>query len=258
MSDTKDKEETSDDLLDGLDEHLQDPEEGARKAGEKPADETHVEDDDKSDDVTDNKDDEKDSESDKDDLSIEDKHTYLKGEVGRQANEIGDLKDKIRELTPAPVAPEPQASPLQIKLEKAKKLYGPEIVELIEEVADSRVAPVQQAQGLQAMRDRYPDFDEVRADMDEIFKATPALRTAMDSDIKVLDTVYTAAKAKRSADSASESTQKDEARRKLVSTQKEEAHVEKPSLKADMPKKETADEKDQAFVDHLIALPPNA
>jgi len=255
MSDEKD-DKKSDDPLEGIDEHLQDPAIGARKAGEPNPEET-VEDD-KSDDKTDNKDEETESESKDDDLTLQDKHDYLKTEVGRQANEIGNLKKEIAEMKPAAAPVEPQPDPLQEKLEKARKLYGPEIVDLMVDVAKAQTAPVQQAQGIQALKDRYKDFDDVRADMDKMFTDSPALREAATKDVNVLDTVYAAAKAKVGGRTKSESTQKEEARRKVVNEAKDEAFVEKPSQKADAPKKATQKEINDGFVDHLITLPVNA
>lgn len=245
-----------DDPLEGLDDHLQDPAEGARKAGEDvPEDADKVEETDDGENV--NKEEETESETDEE-YTLEQRHDYLKKEVGRQANEIGDLTRKLEEATPAPKPAEPTVNPLQEKLEKAKKLYGPEIVDLIVEVAQAETAPVQQAQGLQTLRDRYSDFDEVRADMDAILKKSPALSAAWQQDITVLDTVYTAAKAKRGELTKSESTQKDEARRNKVGKAKDAAFVEKPSVKADTPKKVTQKEQDDGFVDHIINLPLNA
>ena len=262
MSDEKD-DKKSDDLLEGLDEHLQDPAKGARQAGEELTDEEETaeeldETNESTDGDNDNKDEETETESDEEDLTLKERHEYLKGEVGRQANEIGGLKDQIKALQPQAKEVEVIADPLIAKMEAAKKLYGPEIVELIVDVADSRVAPVQQAQGVQKLKDRYDDFDDVRADMDEIFKGSPALRAAASKGVKVLDTVYAAAKAAKGGRSESESTQKGEAHRKRMDEAKEAAHVEKPSIKADTPKKVTQKQQDDGFIDHIVSLPPNA
>lgn len=249
-------EEVEEDLLADLDGKLQDPGEGAKKAGEKleekPADDDSKEPEDGDNDNADGETEDKPAEDDEDELTLQDKHDYLKTEVGRQGQEIGDLKKQIKEGEKSPPA-EPVVDPLKAKLEAATKLYGPELVQLIQEVAAAKVAPLQQTQGLQSLRERFPDFDEVRADMDKIFEASPSLRTAVETDVTVLDTVYKAAKAERGDTNSSEQAQKDEARRKKVSSQKDAAYMEKPSGRADAPKKVTQKEQNAGFVGSLIS-----
>lgn len=243
--------EVNEDLLDDLDGKLDSPAEGAKKAGVDVEDEEDKDDDSKDADDEDNKDEETEDGSEEDELTLQDKHDYLKTEVGRMGNEIGDLKKQIKEGAQAPPA-EPEPDPLKERLDAATKLYGPELVALINDVADSKVAPLQQTQGIQSLRDRFEDFDEVREDMDKIFAASPELRKAAEKDVAVLDTVYKAAKLNQGGASASEQAQKDEARRNKVKAQKDAAHVEHPSTKANAPKKVTQKEQNEGFVGSLI------
>jgi len=251
------------DPLDELDKHLQTPEEGAKKAGieleetdatkDKEEESEEGDNENKDEETEEELEDKKDDDDDDDELTLQDKHDYLKSEVGRMGNQIGDLTRKLKDQETVQPKADPTPDPLDAEIAAATKLYGPELVELIQKVAGREVAPVKQTQGLQSLRDRYDDFDDVRADMDKIFADSPALANAAKDDISVVDTVYQAAISKRGEKGASEKAQKDEARRKWVKKQKEDAHMEKPSGKANAPKKQSQKEHDKGFVGSLIS-----
>jgi len=257
MSDSKKggpaKDESDDDLLAGVEEHLSDPEEGAEKAGEAPTDETDSSDDEPTDENKENE-----GESVEPDAEEDEPETHLKTVVGRQANEIGDLRKQLKEmqegLKPKPVA---QPDPMAEKLASMRERWGDSLVNDLQELISTSIAPVKEVTAVAEMRERYKDFDAVRGDMEAILQSSPALRAAAKQDAAVLDTVYQAAAAKRGSESSADTARRGEARSKEVNRQKSEAFVEKSSPKAPAPKKVSEGDWQAGFINHLRTLPPD-
>lgn len=250
------KDESDNDLLAGVEEHLQDPDEGAKQAGEAPEDNDTDTSDGESE--TDNQEDEGESAEPSSDDEDDEPSSNLKTVVGRQANEIGELRKQLREMQEAGKPKQPdQPDPAVAKLESMRERWGDALVNDLQELISASVAPVREVTAIAQMRERYKDFDNVRGDMEEIMKSSPALRDAAKKDPAVLDTIYQAAVAKKSSDSSVDSVRRGEARSKEVNRQKSEAFVEKSSSKAPAQKKVSADDWSKGFVEHLRTLPPD-
>lgn len=243
-----------DDLLDGVDNALRSPAEGAKAAGV-DVDETEA-DDQVSLEDNDDEEDDSDSDSDSDEEERESNRKDLKVEIGRQANEIGELRKEILRLQSQLGNKDVEVVDVRAEREKAmRERWGDALVDDMRALMELEITPVKSQLSKTVLKERYPDIDNVKGEMDKIFKASPALQQAAQSDTSVLDTVYAAAKAKIGSTS---SGQKEEARKKMVAKQKEDAIVEKPSPKSPPKPKQTEEEWKKGFVDDLINLAPNA
>lgn len=256
MSDQDDRDPAkgneADDPLAGLEDHLRPPDEGARAAGAlEPDDEQTSDTDVESDDAEDEPADEETEEE-----NYREKYEALKRTVGKQANELGDLRKVVQGL--APQQPQAQGpSPFEQRVQKMRDRWGDELTDSIVDLVREQVEPVRATAGVLELQQRYPDFSEVRADMESIFSRSPALRDAAMRDNSVLDTVYEAAKAVRMRSQLDENSQKEKARSRKVATMRDDAHVERPSPKAPPPKKLSEKERNAAWIDSLIAMKPN-
>lgn len=252
------EQDSDDDLLKGMQDALRPADQGAKAAGEHLEEDNADSDEEPEEDNNDEEDDsDSDDASDGEEEDDDDKDSYFKREIGRQANEIGELRKQLREMQEKGQSQESTQQAIderEAKLTAMRERWGDALVNDLQELLNVELAPVKSQLTNTALRERYPDIDGVKDEMEKIFRQSPALQVAAQQDTAVLDTVYAAAKAKI----GSASGQKVEARKKMVAKQKADGHVEKPSPKAPPKPKVTEEEWGKGFVDTLITLPPNA
>lgn len=176
---------------------------------------------------------------------------HLKKIIGDQGNEIGDLRKEVAAMQ------KPKAEPVPDLIEEVGVRWGKDLVADLVQVVRAELAPVKVAQGYQQLRLRYPNFDEVQGEMDEILSKSPALANAAKADPAALDLVYQVAVSKKGEEVSEDDVQKADARSQKVAEQKGKSFVERPVQKKAESKGPTEEENKAGLLGDIMEQTPD-
>jgi hypothetical protein len=175
---------------------------------------------------------------------------YLKSQLGKQSNELGDLRKQVKELKgilesqPRTETTEATPSVQEQAVTAISEEYTPEFGGHLKKFVEAQLLPLQMRIAIQDLRAQNADFDELAPEMDKVLRERPHLAAVVSQDLNTLEDVLLLARARKGVKVL-------DSERNRVAAETEEKEREKKAAATEKPSKAASKAEPEATVEQM-------